>query len=879
MSDWHAKTVEEVLDILKTSRAGLESKDAEQRLKTYGYNEIVKKKKETYFHVFIRQFKSPIIYVLIFAAVIAFSLGKYFDTAVIVAILTVNSVIGTIQEGRAERSIAALKELAAPRSKVKRDGVVNEIPSKLIVPGDVIVFEQGDKIPATARILFAVNLKMDEAMLTGESHPVEKSIEPLPDETPLHDRANMIFHGSIVLEGRGEAVVVATGMATELGRIAELVEEAREDIPIIRRLAKFSRWIISVVFVLMTTTVAIGLLRALDLYELFLVALSQAVSAVPEGLPVAITVALSVGMYRMARRNVIIRRMAAIETLGSINTICTDKTGTLTKNEMTLTHAFIGFREYVFTGVGYSPEGEIIGEVENQDLETALTVGALCNNAKLVREDNGWRVYGDPTEGALVVAAYKAGLDVEKLHETYPRVFEIPFDSKLRMMATMHKVGDKSRVLVKGAFERLCELSGYVSDGGRVRRLTNEDIVRLTKITQDFGANALRVLALAYAEFDGDTVSIRVDQLKQKLVLVGVVGMIDPPRQEAIEAVRKCYEAGVEPIMVTGDNLATALAVAKMLGMKNPRGVQEIEKISDEELARLDVNVYARVLPEHKLRIVRVLKDRGRIIAMTGDGINDAPALAEANVGIAMGIKGTDAAKDASHVILTDDNFASIVNGVEEGRGIRENLKKLVFFLISTNFGEIITLLTALALGLPLPLVAAQILWINMVTDGVVAIPLVMDPKEPGLLKRPPPPYDEPFLPRWVFLRILIVSLTMSATALLVFNHYLNKTNYEYAKTMVFTTLVILQWFNAFNSRSFEGSAFRINPLTNFKLIVGIFMGIVLQLTAIYVPLLQPFLRTTPLQPEDLLAAVVASSTVLWVMELFKLMVGMRRHG
>ncbi|MEM4574104.1 MAG: HAD-IC family P-type ATPase [Candidatus Caldarchaeum sp.] len=874
MAEWHSKTVEEVLQILQTDVAGLSSEEAEKRLRQHGYNELVQKKRQTYFHVFIRQFKSPIIYVLIFAAAIAFFLGKIFDAFIIALILTVNSIIGTVQEGRAEKSIQALKQLAAPKSKVKRDGGVAEIYTRFIVPGDIIIFEQGDRIPATARIINCVNLKMDEAMLTGESQPVEKTMEPLPVNTPLHERSNMVFHGSIVLEGRGEAVVVATGMATELGRIAQLVEEAREDIPIMRRLAQFSRWIIAVVFVLMTLTVFLGLLRALDLYDLFLVALSQAVSAVPEGLPVAITVALSVGMYRMARRNVIIRRLVAIETLGSIDTVCTDKTGTLTKNEMTVTRAFIGFRHYRVTGTGYSPEGEFIpenNEADEKSLKLGLTIGALCNNAKLVNQGGAWKVYGDPTEGALLVAARKAGIDVEALLQKHPRIFEIPFDSKRRIMVTMHQVGEKTHVFVKGALEKLLEFSAYVLDGS-IRELSEHDVELFTRVNEQYGVEALRVLALGYMELDGSVKTIQVDFLESKLVLVGIVGMIDPPRPEAIESVKKCYEAGIEPIMVTGDNPATAVAVARLLGMKNPRVAKEIEKLSDEELAKLEVNVYARVLPEDKLRIVRVLKNRGRIVAMTGDGINDAPALAEANVGIAMGIKGTDAAKETAHVILTDDNFASIVNGIEEGRGIRDNLKKIIFFLLSTNFGEIITLITSLAIGLPLPLVAVQILWINMVTDGVVTIPLVMEPKEPNLLRRPPPPYDEPFLPRWIFGRILMVAVTMAATAIAVFTHYLNTVDYEYAKSMVFTTLVVMQWYNAFNSRSFESSVFRMNPLGNTKLLIGISVGVVLQTLAVYTPMMQPFLRTVPLKLEDILVVFIASSSVVWVMEFYKLL-------
>ncbi|RZN34224.1 MAG: HAD family hydrolase [Methanophagales archaeon ANME-1-THS] len=565
----------------------------------------------------------------------------------------------------------------------------------------------------------------------------------------------MVFSGTQVVAGHGEAVVVATGMQTQMGEIARTVQEAAEDIPIMRRLAHFSRWIIKAVVFVMAFTLIVGLFRGYPRYELFLVVLSQLVSAIPEGLPVALTVALSIGMYRMAKRNVLIRRLAAIETLGSVTAICTDKTGTLTRNEMTVTRAFIGFTDYEITGVGFVPEGRFIKdgrEINPADDEAfiqAVKIGGLCNNAKLYREGEIWRLFGDPTEGALVVLAYKAGIDLDSLTHRMPRVFEIPFDSATKLMVTLHRAGDKNVVLVKGALEQVLALCGSVAGAAEgIRAITAEDRSIVERIAHEYGRNALRVIALAYQEVGGAITLPSIDSLRGELILAGIVAMMDPPREEVPGAMQQCYEAGITPIMITGDHLATAMGVAREVGMRNPATIQDIERVSDDELQdRIkDANVFARVLPEQKFRIVNALKANKQIVAMTGDGINDVPALANSHVSIAMGIKGTDAAKDVSHLVLTDDNFASIVAGVEEGRGIKDNIKKAIYFLLSTNFGEIATLLLALLLGLPLPLAAAQILWINMVTDGVIVMPLITEPKERGIMKRRPPPYDEPFI-------------------------------------------------------------------------------------------------------------------------------------
>ncbi|MBE0516715.1 MAG: HAD-IC family P-type ATPase [Methanophagales archaeon] len=877
---WHSYDLETVFEKLDTRIRGLTDNEAAGRLVQYGYNELEEKKKESYLHVFLRQFKSPIIYVLIVAAVVAFLLREYDDAVIIAVILTANAIIGSIQEGRAERAISSLKKLASPVVKVKRKGVREEIPSREVVPGDVIIIETGDRIPADARVIERVNLKIDEAVLTGESVASEKYVTPVKPEAKVTEQKNMVFSGTQVVAGHGEAVVVATGVHTQMGEIARTVQEAEEDIPIMRRMAHFSRWIIKAVVFVMVFTLVIGLIRAYPLYELFLVVLSQLVSAIPEGLPVALTVVLSIGMYRMAKRNVLIRRLAAIETLGSVTAICTDKTGTLTRNEMTVTRAFIGFNDYEITGVGFVPEGTVIKEGEELDpagdetFTQAVKIGGLCNNAKLYKEGETWRLFGDPTEGALVVLAYKAGIDLDSLNNTVPRIFEIPFDSASKLMVTLHSAGDKNVVMVKGALEQVLALCGYLA-AGEIRAITSEDRTVLEKTAHEYGKNALRVIALAYQEVEREINVLSIESLTGKLILAGIVGMMDPPRDEVVGAMKKCYEAGITPIMITGDHLSTAMGVARKVGMRNPATIQDIEKLSDEELQERikDTNVFARVLPEQKLRIVNALKANKQIVAMTGDGVNDVPALANSNVSIAMGIKGTDAAKDVSHLVLADDNFASIVAGVEEGRGIKDNIKKAIYFLLSTNFGEIVTLIIALLIGLPLPLVAAQILWINMVTDGVIVMPLITEPKEKGIMKRRPSPYDEPFITTWMVPRIVLASLVMGAGSISLFYYYWATSTLELARAVVFTTLVVFQWFNALNARSFTVSLFGMNPLSNRNLLIGLGIGIILQIGVIYLPFMQPYLGTVFLGMKDWIAILAVSSTVLIATEIYKYLV------
>jgi len=867
---WHSYDLETVLEKLDARIWGLTDQEAKERLTSYGYNELEEKKKESYFQVFLRQFKSPIIYVLIFAAIVAFSLGDYNDALIIAVILTANSIIGSAQEGRAERAISSLKKLASPVVKVKRDGKIVEIPAREVVPGSIIIFETGDRIPADARLIAGVNLKVDEAILTGESVASEKYVIEVKPEAKITEQKNMVFSGTQIMAGHGEAVVTATGMHTQMGKIAKTVQEAEEDIPIMRRMAHFSRWIIKAVVLVMVSTLLTGILRGYPLYDMFLVVLSQMVSAIPEGLPVALTVALSIGMYRMAKKNVLIRRLAAIETLGSVTAICIDKTGTLTRNEMTVTRAFIGFREYEITGVGFIPEGRFIKEgkeinpADEQQLFHAIRIGGLCNNAKLYREDGTWRLFGDPTEGALVVLAYKAGIDLELLNNTMPRVFEIPFDSASKLMVTLHSAGNKKLVMVKGALEQVLALCGSLA-AEEVREISNDDRAALDNTAHEYGKNALRVLALAYHEFDKEVDGLSIESLRGKLILAGIVGMMDPPRVEVPEAMKKCYEAGITPVMITGDHLSTAMSVAQRVGMKNPATIKDIEKLSDEELHERirEANVFARVLPEQKLRIVRAFKNNKHIVAMTGDGVNDVPALANANVSIAMGIKGTDAAKDVSHIVLADDNFASIVAGVEEGRGIRDNIKKAIYFLLSTNFGEILTLIFALIIGLPLPLAAAQILWVNMVTDGVIVIPLITETKEKGIMKRRPAPYDEPFITDWMVARIALSALVMGIGSISIFYYYLITGTPELARSVVFTTIVVFQWFNAFNARSFTMSVFGMNPLSNKNLLIGLGIGIMLQMFAVYLTLFQPFLKTVPLGVMDWIAILAVCSTMI----------------
>ncbi len=876
---WHALHAAEAVAALATdARAGLSEPEALRRRERFGANAIREPRRRSRAAVFAGQFRSPLIALLIGAALLSLALGRRHDALVIFGVVLFNAAIGAFQEGRAERSLAALRRLAALRARVVRDGQSALIPAREVVPGDVLLVEAGDAIVADARLVDGAALQIAEAALTGESVPVAKDVVPLAPDAPLADRHNMIYAGTHVTAGRARAVVVATGPASEIGRIAALAEAAPEpETPLERRVARLGREVIYAAAGLFVAIVAIGQLRALPLGELAMVAISQVVSLVPEGLPVALTIALAVGVQRMARRQTIVRRLAAVETLGSTTVICSDKTGTLTRNEMTATAlALPGGRRLEVTGIGHAPIGRVREDGRDLDatadpaLRELLEAGALCNDADLrgpVAAGAEWMPIGDPTEVALVTLAIKGGLVPHALRAARPRRAELPFDPAQRMMATQHDGPAGADVVVKGAPEAvlaLCRPEDRAAAG----------------LADELAARALRVLAFAAvpgAGLDGRT---GFAPLQGRARLLGFVGQTDPPRPEAKTAVARCHEAGIRVVMVTGDHKATGLAVARELGIARDGDLavdgSELERMSDAELAgRIGgISVFARVHPAQKLRIVEVLQRRGEVVAMTGDGVNDAPALARADVGVAMGRTGTEVAKEAARIVIGDDDFATLVAAVEEGRVVYRNVRKIILYLLSTSLDEVVILLAALLLGYPLPLAAVQILWINLVTEGAVSIHLVMDPAEGDEMRRPPVSPREPLLSRALLTRMAFMTPSIVASTLGWFVYRLAAgVPFEQVQTETFSVLALCQWFNVLNCRSETRSAFGTSLLGNPWLMAGLAASLLLQAAVVFFRPLGEIFHTVPIELGTVGAIVAVASLVLWVEEARKAVV------
>ncbi|MBO3840641.1 MAG: HAD-IC family P-type ATPase [Thermoproteota archaeon] len=895
---FHALEVREVFEMLETSVRGLSSQEAEKRLREYGPNELEEEKKTSVLNLVFNQVRSPIIMVLFAAILISLAIGKVVDAAVIGVVIAFNTVIGFTQEFKAEKALQALKRLTAPEAKVVRDcpesgGCVGmRVKAREIVPGDVILLEAGDRVPADARIFEAFNMEIDESMLTGESTPVEKTTEPLEKNLPVAERRNIAFAGTIVTKGRGKAVVFATGVRTEIGKIAHLIRETEKiETPIQKRTSDLSKKLGVLALSSSSLMVIVGVLRGFEFFEMFLFALAAAVSAIPEGLPVVITVTLAIGVNRMARRNAIIRRLQAVDTLGSVTAICTDKTGTLTTNQMTVQEIFVAGRTVKVTGSGFTPEGRfILGEepidpLGLEPLKLLLQAGALCNNSRLIQHEvDGfrWEVHGDPTEGALVVAAAKAGLRKEELEELYPRVDEIPFDPQERYMATFHKApSGVLTVYAKGAPKTILEMcSEYLNDGER-KKLSEEKKEEVLEVSRSMAGRALRVLAVAFLEIsDAELERVKTNiRVEPRMVFIGLVGMIDPPRPEAKTAVQLCKRAGIKVLMLTGDHRLTAQAIASELGILKPGSKvltgMELDQMSDEELDAVveDVVVFARVSPLHKHRIVQSLRRRGHVVAMTGDGVNDAPALKTAEVGIAMGITGTDVTKETADMVLVDDNFASIVNAVEEGRMVFENIRKVVKYLISTNLGEIITIFAALFLlpDAPVLFTPIQILWVNLVTDGLITVTLAMEPKEEDVMDQPPRKPGEKIINRDILLNTIYVSTFMAVGSLWIFTREWVNGDLTRTQTMTFTVMAIFQVFNALNCRSRTKSVFKIGFFTNKYLFAGVVSSFSLQVLATILPPFQAALQTKPLSPWDWATIILVSSTVFIADEIRKL--------
>ncbi|MFC1872228.1 cation-translocating P-type ATPase [Chloroflexota bacterium] len=878
---WHSTTPEEALKILKTARAGLSSEAATKRLAEYGSNELARKPKTPLVMIFLRQFLSPLIYVLLAAATVSVAVGHFMDAWVIAGVLLLNAIIGSMQESRAESAMAALVQMAAPKAKVRRDGEVQIIPSRNLVPGDIILLESGDIIPADAHLIEISNLKVNESTLTGESVAVDKHTKAITGDMPIAERKNMLYMGTIVTYGRATALITGTGMDTEIGKIARSIQETKpEPTPLQKSISKLSRYLVFILLAICAIIAVVGLAKGLDRLEVFLLAVAAAVSAIPEGLPAVVTVLLAMGMRTMAKRNAIVRKLVAVETLGSATVICSDKTGTLTLNQMTVRRIYTGGKTIEVTGEGYSPAGEFASggtrydAVTDTDLMLHLKIGAICNDALLSCEYNFCSIYGDPTEGALVVAAAKAGLDKEKLEKSQPRLDEIPFQSEKQYMATIHPAKNSRATYVKGAPERLLSLCRSYLKNGRAEELTEairEDILKETEAMAD---DAMRVIATAYAEMPEGYDGLDDNALRGNLVFAGLSGMSDPPREEAKEAIKLCREAGIKVVMITGDNRITAMSIARQLELPEGKAVtgSELAAMTDEAFyAEVEnISVFARIEPLAKLRIVNALKKHGHVVAMTGDGVNDAPALKAANIGIAMGITGTDVAKESADMMLADDNFASVIAAVDEGRSIFARLRHVLFFLLSTNIGELTMLTLALLFVGKAPLLAVQIIWVNLMTDTAAAIPLGLEPKSGNELKNPPRHPEVGIVFPGLITRVVFMAGIMGLVTFLVFSWAESRLSLDLARTITFCTLCTFEWFRAFNARSDEQTIFQLGVFRNRWLLVTISAAIAMQLLVVYLPPLQTAFQTQPLSLAHWGVAIAAGGSLFIIEEVRK---------
>lgn len=884
---WHTLEAEDVLQSLESGHSGLSKAEVERRLAQFGLNELQKKKKISPMVMLLRQFTNFLVVLLIVAAFVSLMLGDEVEFIAIMAIVVLAGVLGFVQEYRAERALEALKKLAAPTASVMRDGEEYEIPARELVPGDIILLRTGDQIPADARLLEAINLRTDEAPLTGESTPVEKTSQALSQEkVPVGDRKNMVFMGTTTSYGRGKAVVVATGMTTEFGRIAGMLQEAKErETPLQVSLNRTGRWIGISALALCAAIAMFGVAKGYRIADMFTWGVALAVAVIPEALPAVMTISLALGVRRMVKRHALIRRLQAVETLGCASVICSDKTGTLTRDEMTVRKVWVNGQTIDVTGVGYEPRGEfyVDGKVFNppQDthLQTLLRIGTLCNDARLVCADGFWDIRGDPTEGALVVTAGKGGLWQDELSSQYPRVDEIPFSSESKRMTTIHVLPPAKVAYSKGAPEIILDSCTLIYRDGQETELSDRDREHILETARQWADDALRVLGMAYKPLpDAHSVA----DAERDMVFVGLAGMIDPPREEVKEAIRVCEAASIKPIMITGDHKLTAVAVARELGLLKG-GIAltgtELDKLSDAEFEKMveQIEVYARVSPAHKMRIVDAFAKKGQVVAMTGDGVNDAPALKNADIGVAMGISGTDVSREAADMVLTDDNFASIVSAVEEGRSIFANIRKYLVYLLSGNMGAVIAMVAALFAGLPLPLSAVQILFINLLMDGAPAVALGVEPPEPGVMKQPPRHPRASIFNRYALWYIPGVGAWIGAASLLVFVWTLNSGGeLQKAMTMFFATLISLRLWNAFNCRSASNSLFKLGLFTNKWLIYGCASSFLLMLAAIYVPFLQVAFGTVPLDLMDWVIIVLVASTVFIAVEIVKFIASLR---
>ena len=896
--NWYNLKPEQVIASLKSGSAGLSQEEAQRRLAQFGANELVEKEKISAWAIFLEQFKSVLIIVLLVAVTLSATLGEVADAIVIFVIVIFACGLGFIQEYRAERAMEALKKMSAPEASVLRDGKEIEIPTRELVPGDIILLRTGDRIPADARLIEAVNLRTNEAPLTGESVPIEKISEAIEGELNVGDRRNTVFLGTAAVYGRGTAIVTNTGMTTEFGKIAGMLQEVKaERTPLQINLDRMGRWIAIGSLILCFILAGLGIMRGHKLLEMFIWGVALAVAAVPEALPAVVVISLALGVRRMVKRHALMRRLPAVETLGCTTYICSDKTGTLTQDQMTVRRVYVDGKSIDVSGVGYEPEGSfhhggsILEPGQDASLQTLLKIGCLCSDTSLHSINGGWEIKGDPTEGALVALAAKSGLWQKELNSQSPRVGEIPFSSETKRMTTIHQTPQGRVAYSKGAVEVILDCCSYIYADGEERQLNDEDKADVLSVAQTMAADALRVLSMAYKRLAHNPAVN--EAVEQDMVFVGLVGMIDPPREEVKEAIRLCDQAGIKSVMITGDHKLTAVAIAKELGLLK-EGVAltgaEVDNMSDEEFQEgaEKIEVYARVSPAHKLRVVEALAKKGHVVAMTGDGVNDAPALKKADIGVAMGITGTDVTKEAADMVLTDDNFASIVAAVEEGRGIFGNIKKYLTYLLSCNLGEIMLMATAILfgplLGLPagtIPLIAIQILYVNLATDGLPAIALSIDPPDLDIMEQKPRLRGQTIFTIPVLRYLAGAGVWTALVSLAVFLWALNSgRTFIEAQSMCFVTLILLQFFNAFNCRSLEYSLFKIGVATNKWLLLAIAWECVLLGFVIYLPILQGPFHTYALTFTDWAIAIFSALTIFIVAEIYKLIgLGLKPKG
>ncbi len=884
--EWHSMEKEKLLESLKATEKGLSNKEAERRLQEFGPNELIERKGTSPLKIFLGQFRDIFVIMLLIAIGISVGIGEFVDAATIVVIVVLNSVVGFVQEYRSEKAMEAMKKLTAPKARILRGGTEKLILSREVVPGDIVLLEAGDRIPADARLLEVVDLKTDEAVLTGESTAVDKSLGVLDQKTPVADQRNSVFMATHVTYGRGKAVITSTGMGTEFGKVAEMVQAVETvETPLKQKLAKFAKKL-GIIIVIVTAVIF-----CLELYELFILgtssigaiidafetAIALAVSAVPEGLPAVVTVSLALGSRQLAKRNALIRRLSSAETLGATTIICSDKTGTLTKGEMTVRKIYVDKKLINVTGSGYESKGDFllngvsIDPTENLDLSLLLRASTLCSNASY----NGRNVIGDTTEGALIIAAAKAGMIKTDLDGNYPRLQEVPFTSERKRMTTVHR-SPKGEVFayIKGAVEMILERSTSVIEDGKAVKLTKNVREQILKTNEEMASQALRVLAIAFKELPRTETKKHVEEnLERDLVFIGLAGMIDPPRDEAKGANDLCRKAGIKTVMITGDHKLTAVAIAQELGMMTKDDMvltgAELDNLSDEEFDKIveKATVYARVSPEHKLRIVRALKEKGHIVAMTGDGVNDAPALKQADIGVAMGITGTDVTREAADMVLADDNFATIVTAVEGGRAIYDNVRKFSFFLLRSNFDELLVIGLFALLGLDLPLSASMILWINLVTDGGPALALSLDPPLEDLMNKPPRDPNEGILHgRFASIIMSFITQFLGTGVLFFVARYIWNFPLARAQAMAFTQATIRELMVVWNCRSERKNAFRVGFTSNKYLLFAVVVSALLTIMIPYTGLFD----TSPLALTDwAIVLPLACSGLLILPEIF----------